>query len=102
MRPRTPADALEYPAAWLRDLHLSLDLRCACTWSIQPSLRLMLTRHPSLATEPLGRILLRLRCQRTCRQPPTRVALLHADEHAARAGNGRGGPAAWELVLVGE
>lgn len=66
------------------------------------SFRLRLSNQPALAQVPLGRILVRLRCQRACRQPPTRVSLLHSDEHAAHAGNGRGGPPAWQLVLIGE
>ncbi len=102
MRPRSAADALLYHTAWLRDLGLSLDLRCACTHSRQLALRLLLRDHPHLAAAPLGRIVPRLRCQAMCRQPPSRVVLLDVVEHAAREGNARSGPPAWELVLVGD
>jgi hypothetical protein len=100
MRPRTAADALEYPIAWLRDLELSLDIRCACHASSTLSFRLMLDEQPGLVRMPLGRVLIRMRCQRTCRGKPTRVALLHHVEHATWAGQ-KSRPRPWELVLIG-
>ncbi len=102
MRPHTPEDALLYPTSWIRDLGLSLDIRCPCSHSRQLPLRALLRDHPHLAMEPLGRIVLRLTCQATCRQHPTRVVLLDVVEHASHAGNARSSPLPWHLVLVGD
>ena len=102
MRPRTVADALEYPASWLRDLGLSLDLRCACSHARILPLRMLVNEHPHLAATALGRIVLRLRCQARCRQSPSRVVLLDAVEHASHQGNARALPPPWHLVLIGD
>jgi len=88
------------PAGELRDLALSLDIRCSCGRTTTPPFRAMLVDRPKLASVALGQIVIRIRCQ-ACGQPPVRVALVMATEHAARAGDGRG-PRPWEVVLVGD
>jgi hypothetical protein len=99
-RPATAIKALALPAAHYRDLNLSIDVRCRCCHSRCLPFRMMLIEQPHLAAVPLGRILVRLRCQGTCRQPPIRVALVHVVEQSyAAAYNSRS--SAWELVLVG-
>ncbi len=102
MRPQTTSDALFVTASDCAALGLSLDLRCACSYSRQVPFRMMVRDHPHLARVPLGRIMLRLRCSGRCRQPPVRVVLLDIVEHAAHAGNAQSTPLPWQLVLVGE
>jgi hypothetical protein len=56
MRPTTPTEALACTPSTLADLGLSLEIRCACSWSQVPPFRLMVRERPHLAHVPLGQI----------------------------------------------
>lgn len=102
-RPIGAAEAMLLSARHLRDLGLSLSLntRCAYSWSRVLPFRMMLNERPQLAGVELGRLVTRLRCRETCRRSPIRVSLVHMVEQSYAAAKMNGTPAR-EIVLVGE
>lgn len=101
MHPDT-STVLLFTAADCAAVGLSLDLRCACSFSRVIPFRMMVRDNPCLAKASLERILPRLRCSKRCRQPPSRAVLLNAVEHASHAGSARTSPLSWHQVLIGD
>jgi len=97
MRPTTASEAFLFSCSDYADADCALDLRCDCMHSTIYSFRGLVGDRPDLAGATIDKVLPKLRCRRTCRKPPKRIALVDFS-NGSKGLYDRNKP--WMLVLL--